>query len=140
MQHPSTKRYVAIVDKAQPRHRIANAVAHLALGIGHCGLDEGSTYTSFKDKAGNTVAVLTDYPFIILGAKNAGQLRQIHQNAAKLAVPCMAYLANMFVGTPEEQRAQIEASTPEEHEYIGLVLFGDAEVLRQLTKRASLLD
>ena len=53
MQTVSTKKYMAIVDKAQPRHRIANAVAHLALGIGHGALDEGSTYTTFKDKEGN---------------------------------------------------------------------------------------
>jgi hypothetical protein len=136
----STKKYVAIVDKAQPRHRIANAIAHLALGFGHGAFDDGSQYTTFKDKAGNMVALLTDHPFIILGAKSTAQLRQIHDEAATLAVPCVAYLANMFSGTPEEQHAAIEATERAEHEYIGLVLFGDADVLRVLTKRTSLLD
>ncbi len=135
-----TKKYVAVVDKAQPRHRIVNAVAHLALGFGHGVFDRDSPYTAFKDKTGNMVALLTDYPFIILGAKNAGQLRQIHDQASALAVPCVAYLANMFVGSPEEQRLQIEATSREEHEYVSILLFGDSDVLRTLTKRTSLLD
>ena len=85
-------------------------------------------------------ARLTHRPCLNLGAKNPDQLRRIHQDAAELAIPCMAYLANMFNGSPEEQRAQIETSSREEHEYVGLVLFGEADVLRQLTKRTSLLD
>jgi len=140
MEIISAKKYVAIVDKAQSRHRIANALAHLALGIGHGALDQGSTYTTFKDKEGNMVALLTDHPFIILGAKNAGQLRQIHGDAGHRGVTCVAYLANMFDGTPEEQREQIAATAPSQHEYIALVLFGDPVVLRGLTKRTSLLD
>ena len=115
-------------------------MAHLALGIGHGALDEGSTYTTFKDKEGNMVALLTDHPFIILSAKNAGHLKQIHEDARKVGVPCAAYLANMFNGTPEEQHEQIAATAPIQHEYIALVLFGDPVVLRGLTKRTSLLD
>lgn len=140
MQINSNMKYVAVVDRTQPRHLIANALAHLALGFGHGGLDGDSPYTKFTDKEGNMVALLTDHPFIILGAKNAGQLRQIHAAAASRAIPCVAYLANMFAGTPEEQRVYIESTNRDEHVYVALVLFGEAEELRSLTKRTSLLD
>lgn len=137
---PSAKKYVAIVDKAQPCHRIINAIAHLSLGMGHAGLDSGSTYTTFKNRDDATVAILTDHPFIILAAKNGSHLRQIHADAHRVGVQSVAYFANMFSGTIGEQCLEIEAAVPYQHEYVGLVLFGDADVLRGLTKRTSLLD
>lgn len=135
-----TLKYVAVVDKTQPRHRLINAVAHLALGMGHAGLDVGSAYSKFKDKTGGEVAILTDHPFIVLAAKNAGHLRQIHDEAGKSGVRSVAFLSNMFANTVEEQRLQIEGAGSDEHDYVGIVLFGDANVLRSLTKRMSLLD
>lgn len=132
-------KYIAVLNKKMPLTSQMNALAHSSLGMPFMENLPQNTFSTFTDKEGTDTSVLTDYPFIILSAKNSNQLRNFHKQLLAAKIPCNAFFSNMIDGgTVTEQLATIQQSALEELEYVAVITYGSDEILNPLTKKFSL--
>lgn len=132
-------KYIAVLNKKMPLTSQMNALAHSSLGMPFMKNLPQETFSTFTDKEGTNTSVLTDYPFIILSAKNGNQLRNFHQQLVAANIPCNAFFSNMIDGgTVAEQIATVKQSTLDELEYVAVIAYGSNNDLNPLTKKFSL--
>jgi hypothetical protein len=133
------KKFTVIVNEKSSVPTQINAVGHLCLGVGSLFGNNAAQMRTFTDKDGAFVATLTDYPLIILSARNAEHLRNAHQLAVVANVHCSVFVECMRTADPDEQERNIGDTSIGSHEYIAVLLFGSADELKPLTKKFSLL-
>jgi hypothetical protein len=136
---PTTRKFVAVLNKKIPPGNLMNALGHMAAGL-------AATYPSiaemrfdtYLDKDGSEHKSISDNPFIILQADNSNQIRTLRTNAIAAGVHCNDFTNTMTEGTFVEQKERTR-NTPElELEYYGTCLFGEKQQVEALTKKFSL--
>ena len=74
----------------------------------------------------------------MLKAKNSGQIKKIIAAAEAQGVLHTYFADTMIEGGWELQRHRTQASTEDEHELLGAVLYGEPDQIDPLTKKLSL--
>ncbi len=118
---------------------IMNALAHMALGLGASVEDKsGFRFVDYTDGDGNSHANISELPFIILKTKNPEELKElrkvlISRNVRFVDFPGFINSIGTFEN-PEKSRQFKEEGI----EYYGIVMYGDWDVVTELTRKFSL--
>ena len=139
IQDEKTKRFVAVLNKKIEPGRLMNALGHMAVGLGGgSGKAEEMRFAQYLDKDGGIHPKISDYPFIVLKADNANQIRAVRQEALTRGIPFTDFTDKMTVGTAYEQHQTMEATSEAELDYYGICMFGKTAEITAFTKKFSL--
>lgn len=132
-------RFVAVLNKKAELGRLFNALGHMTAGlVGKYGDANDFCFLEYRDADGGIHPSISHFPFIVLKADNANQIRTLRSALIEQGLPCNDFTSTMTVGTSEEQQ-RATAETPEaELEYFGICTFGETEPLKVLTKKFQL--
>lgn len=114
-----------------------NAVGHLSIGMGNCLSTDDLKMRTFLDQDNKSVTSLSDYPYIILTAKNNNKLNQLHtilKNQDRIKY--MVFYDTMITDDISIQEQKV--SSGEDLQYVAISLFGDEDEVSLLTTKFSL--
>lgn len=135
----NTKKFTAVLNKRHPMGLQFNALGHLAAGlVGRVG-DECPEFLEYKAPEEGFVSLISTYPVIILGADNNNQMRRLCAAIIGSGLPYNIFTTSMVGQSAAEQVAATAAAPSDTLEYVGMIVFGAADVIDPLTKRFSIL-
>ncbi|MEZ9927116.1 DUF2000 domain-containing protein [Vibrio breoganii] len=132
------KRYVAILSKKMDLGRSLNVLGHLSVGLSNLLEDSEGQYVDYQGMDGNVHPSLSHYPFIVLKADNSNKLRKVRDEAISRNIKFTDFTSSMIEGGSVEQQQRTKETKEADLEYLGVCLFGDTDVLREITKKFSL--
>lgn len=135
----NSKRFVAILNKKAEIGRLLNALGHITAGLvgGHEDTDE-LCFLQYEDKDGGPHPNISHFPFIVLKADNGNQIRKVREEAIARGIPFSDFTTTMTVGTSAEQQQATRDTHEADLEYLGIVLFGETDELKEYTGKFSL--
>ncbi len=137
----NSKRFVAVLNKKMEAGRLMNALGHMTAGLaGGSGKSEEMCFLQYEDKEGGSHPNISHFPFIVLKADNSNKIRQAREEAIKRGILFSDFCSTMTLGTSEEQMDATKNTSEAELEYIGIVMFGETEELKQFTGKFSLFN
>lgn len=128
---------VAVLNNKIDTGKLMNALAHMCIGLGAAISKNELRLTEYKDKDGGLHPFISEIPFIIL-AENSNKIRKIRREAIENNIIFNDFTDTMTVGTYQEQIARTLQVKEEELVYYGIVLFGEWDVVSDLTRKFSL--
>ena len=132
-------KWVVVAGRDVSPASLMNAVAHLSLSMASCcSGQEAKQFHEYIDGNGKMVSSISNWPVIVLGAKNCNQLRMLRVRASEAGVPCQAFVGEMIGGSADEQLAKTSETMGEELTYWAVMLFGHRNCVDPLIKRFSL--
>ncbi|MBI5227051.1 DUF2000 domain-containing protein [Candidatus Micrarchaeota archaeon] len=133
------KKLVAVLNEKVEVGKAMNALAHMSLGFGGSTTDkEELKLMNYKDGNGNNHANISGRPFMILSARNGNQIRTLRAAAIANNIRFVDFTNCMTEGTYEDQIKRSGETKEENLDYWGMVLFGDENIVSELTKKFSL--
>lgn len=132
-------RFVAVLNKKIEIGKLMNALGHMTAGlVGGYGKANEMYLLEYRDKNNSLHPYISHFPFIVLKADNANQIRSTRNEAIKRNILFTDYTSTMTVGTSEEQ-VNRTLNTPElDLEYYGICMFGKTKEFKEFTKKFSL--
>ncbi|MBI2652461.1 DUF2000 domain-containing protein [Candidatus Woesearchaeota archaeon] len=132
------KKLVAVVNEKIEIGKAMNALAHMTLGLGaNIENKDELRFTNYKDKDGGNHDKISEMPFMILKA-NSNQIRTLRKAALANNMNFVDFNNTMTEGTYEDQIKRANETKEELLEYYGIILFGDWELVSDLTRKFSL--
>jgi len=128
---------VAVLNKSIEPGKVMNALAHMCIGLGSVIGKEALRLTDYKDADGGSHPFVSELPFIIL-SENSNKIRKLRNDAIAHNIIFNDFTDTMTVGTYQEQIARTLQVKDENLIYYGIVLFGDWNIVTELTKKFSL--
>ena len=136
---PTTNKLVAVLNKKIEPGKLMNALGHMATGLGaSLSSNPELRLDGYVDKSGDTHKNISDNPFIVLASDNSNKIRTLRNELKAQGIFFVDFISTMTVGTYSEQKARTNETPEEELEYYGICFFGDAEKLKELTRKFSL--
>lgn len=132
-----TNKLVAIVNKDVEPGVAMNALAHMVVGIGGSLSKDELRLSEYRDKDGNIYPNISEMPFIILRGKS-GEIKKAIRNARESNLHYGAFINTMTGGTYQQQIDNTALTPEEDLVFYGAVLFGNWEIVSQITKKFSL--
>jgi hypothetical protein len=132
-------KFVAVLNKKAPSGSVMNALGHMAAGlVGSYPNSSEMRFDTYVDKDGGQHQSISDFPFIILQADNANQIRTLRTKFLEAQVHFVDFTSTMTIGSYQEQQERTKNTPEAELEYFGICAFGDVEKLNPLVKKYSL--
>jgi hypothetical protein len=136
---PTTHKFVAVLNKKIPAGNLMNALGHMTAGlVGAYPHIPDMRFNSYFDKDGGEHKSISDNPYIILAADNSNKIRTLREELMSAGVAFVDFTSTMTVGTYAEQRDRTADMPEAELEYYGICMFGEKDVLGELTRKFSL--
>lgn len=130
-------KFVAVLNKKIEQNKLFNALGHMAAGVSG-GYDSEKFFLEYRDADDGIHPSISHFPFIVLRADNANQLRNLRKQAQELGIEYTDFTDTMTIGTSKAQLEATKTKREEELEYFGVCLFGSAATIDPLTKKFSL--
>ncbi|STY78944.1 Uncharacterized protein conserved in bacteria [Legionella wadsworthii] len=137
VEHPFKNKLVAVLNKRIEPGKVMNALAHMCIGLGAVIGEKELRLTNYRDADGGSHPYISEIPFIIL-CENSNKIRTLRQNALEKNVLFNDFTDTMTVGTYQEQIERTGQVKENDLIYYGIVLFGDWDVVTELTRKCSL--
>lgn len=134
---PFQNKLVAVLNKSIEPGKVMNALAHMCIGLGSAIGQTDLRLSDYRDADGGSHPFISEIPFIIL-SENSNKIRKLRQTALAQNILLNDFTDTMTVGTYQEQIARTSQTKEEQLTYYGIVLFGDWEIVSELTKKCSL--
>lgn len=116
-----------------------NSLAHMVVGLGASVENkEKLRLTNYADADGNNHANISEIPFMVLKARNSNQLRILRQSLIENNIKFVDFTDTMTIGTYQEQIDKSKQTKEADLKYYGIAIFGDWDIVSQLTKKFSL--
>lgn len=133
-----TKRMTVVLNKDLRSWELLNTVGHLAAFLGNKIKEKFDTGEFFSTSDDVKYPRNSQYPLIALSA-NKDQLKEFMGKVRKSGLLYVAYIPEMVEYTDDERLMEkVGKKEDKDLEYLGIGIFGDNEVLKQLTKEFSL--
>lgn len=132
-------RFVAVLNKKIEIGGRMNALGHMTAGLSG-GYDKAPEmwFLEYKDKNDGKHPHISHFPFIVLSADNSNQIRTVRNEAINRGIIFTDFTNTMTVGTSQEQIDATRATDEALLEYYGICMFGQTDILREITKKFSL--
>ncbi|WP_392538850.1 DUF2000 domain-containing protein [Legionella sp. 227] len=137
VEQPFKNKLVAVLNKRIEPGKVMNALAHMCIGLGAMIGEKELRLTDYRDADGGSHPYISEIPFIIL-CENSNKIRALRQNALAKNVLFNDFTDTMTVGTYQEQIERTAQIKDNDLIYYGIVLFGDWDVVTELTRKCSL--
>lgn len=134
---PFTNKLVAVLNKSLEPGKAMNALAHMCIGLGAVIGEKNLRLTNYHDLDCGLHPYISEIPFIILSEK-PNKIRKIREDALTNNILFNDFTDTMTIGTYQEQLLKTSHTKEEDLIYYGIVLFGNWEVVTNLTKKCSL--
>ena len=132
-------KFVAVLNKKIEVPKLINAVGHISAGITSLIKDQGEmNFLTYLDGDGGLHPAISEYPFIVLSAKNENQIRTLRKAAIEQEIVYNDFVDTMIGSSADDQLTQTKSKIDKDLDYWAIVLFGRAEELDLLTKKFSL--
>lgn len=132
-----SKKLVAVLNEKVEIGKAMNTLGHMTLGLGANIEKEELRFTDYKDKDGNSHDKISEMPFMVLKA-NSNKIRMLRKAAIANNIHFVDFTDTMTIGTYEEQIKRTAETKEEELEYYGIILFGEWNLVTELTRKFSL--
>jgi len=129
---------VVVLNRKHLLPVLFNAAGHVLLGLPNLTATD-LDFRDFHDADRQRMSCLTDFPLIVLTARNGSHLKEFHAAADEAGLAVNAFFPCMTTGSPEEQEREIASAARDSLEFVAVAAIGPAEVLDPLTRRFSLL-
>lgn len=133
------KRFIAILNKKIDTGRALNVLGHLSVGLSDLLAEGDAKYVDYIDMDGNCHPNLSHYPFIVLKADNSNKIRKVREEAVSRGIKFTDFTHTMIEGGSSIQQSTTSETREADLNYLGICLFGETEILREFTKKFSLL-
>lgn len=135
----NSKRFIAVLNKKIELGALMNALGHMTAGLaGGSGKADEMCFLQYQDKDGGTHPNISHYPFIVLKADNSNKIRAVRNKCLVRGIPFSDFTSTMTIGTSQEQQNATRSTSEVELEYLGIVMFGSSQELREFTGKFSL--
>ena len=132
------RRFVAVLNGKIEKGPLMNALGHMTAGLAGA-YAEGDLYLlKYEDGSGSVHPNISHFPFIVLKAENSSQIRKLRSEAIARGLAYTDFVDTMTIGTTRNQLEATSQKLEEELEYYGICMFGETDVLRELTRKFSL--
>ncbi len=135
----NTKKFTAVLSKRQPVGTQFNALGHLVAGLMGRINNDCPEFLEYKAPHAGFVSMISTYPVIVLGADNNNQMRRLCATVVESGLPHNIFTTSMVGASAAEQVAATAAAAAETLEFVGVIVFGAADVIDPMTKRFSVL-
>lgn len=132
------KRFVAILNKKMALGRTLNVLGHISVGLSDLLELHDAEFVDYYDSDGHRHSNLSHYPFIVLKAPNSNKIRTIREQAIERGIKFTDFTHTMIEGGSSVQQQITSRTKDENFEYLGICLFGDSEMIKEITKKFSL--
>lgn len=134
-----SKKLVAVLNERVEAGVIMNVLAHMAVGLGASVENKDELkLVDYVDADGNSHANISELPFIVLKAKNSNRIRELRKELIGRNIHFVDFPDFIkSIGTfddPGKSRQIKEESI----EYYGIAMFGDWDIVTELTRKFSL--
>jgi len=130
-------RLVAVINKSVASGVAMNALAHLSIALGAQLNPETLHLIDYRDTDGNVYPNISKMPFVILEA-NSNKIKLLREQAIANNIQQVTFTDTMTVGSWQEQLARSQQTKADALNFYGIVLFGDATRVTELTRKFSL--
>ena len=133
-----SKKLVAVLNEKIENGKLMNALSHMAVGLGTAIQNkEELRLMDYTDADGGKHPNISEMPFIVLKT-NSGKIRMLRTAAINNKIQFTDFTNTMTVGTYEEQIEKTKETKEQDLEYYGIILFGERQLVSELTKKFSL--
>ena len=132
------KKLVALLNEKIETGKLMNALAHMAVGLGgNIQNKEELRLMDYIDADNGRHPDISEMPFIVLKA-SSNKIRMLRMAAINNNIQFTDFTNTMTVGTYEEQIEKTKGTKEQDLEYYGIILFGDWQLVSELTGKFSL--
>ncbi len=131
------KKLVAVMNEKIEIGKVMNALAHMSIGLGANIQKDELRLTNYKDADNGNHDKVSEMPFMILKA-NSNKIRILRKACIENNIQFADYTNTMIEGTFEDQIKRSAQTKEEQLEYFGIVLFGDWNLVSELTRKFSI--
>ncbi|MCK8047051.1 DUF2000 domain-containing protein [Shewanella sp. 1CM18E] len=132
------KRFVAVLNKKMDIGRTVNVLGHMSVGLSNLLASDDAVYVDYTDRDSNLYSGVSHYPFIVLKADNSNKIRKVREEALTRGIKFTVFVDTMIEGGSIVQQSRTKETPELELNYLGICLFGETEVIREITKKFSL--
>lgn len=133
----SIKKLVAVMNKKLDTGVALNAIGHMSLGFGGKMGEQQLSLVDYVDAEQNVYPSISKEPFIVLRA-NSNKINMLRKAALANNIEFSVFTDTMTGGTWQEQLDRTKQSKSDDIMYYGIILYGDFELVHDLTRKFSL--
>ncbi len=140
MVHNDKYKFVAVMNEKIETGRALNAIAHMALGLVNMAddeLKEKMSFIDFTDKDNEVHKSISGLSLIVLKGRN-GEIKKVRNSFKEENILFVDFLETMTGDTYAEQLIKTKELGTDEHNYFGLLGFGEIDKINPITKKLSL--
>lgn len=140
MVHNDKYKFVAVINEKIEIGKALNAIAHMALSLVNIADEETRekmSFIDFPDKDNELHKSISGLSLIVLKGRN-GEIKKVRRQLAEENILFVDFLETMTGDTYAEQLVKTKELGKEEHNYFGLLGFGEIDKISPITKRLSL--
>lgn len=140
MVHNDKYKFVAVINEKIEMGKALNAIAHMSLGLTNIADEETRekmSFIDFPDKDNEIHKSISGLSLIVLKGRN-GEIKKVRRQFAEENILFTDFVETMTGDTYAEQLVKTKELGQEEHNYFGLLEFGEIDVINPITRKLSL--
>ena len=137
---PQTHKFAVILNKKLDTGVALNAASHLMAALVNKAVASQRELMQFVDyiDADGSPHPVSALSLIVLRADSSNKIRTARQAAKLAGLLCVDFIESMTGGTAAEQQERTASLSENDLNYYGVAMFGEVEILRDITSKLSL--
>ena len=131
------KRLVAVMNEKVEAGKILNALAHMCVGLGASSGQDSFHLMNYIDGNQGVHPNISKMPLVVLKA-NSNKIAKVRDQAISQSIVFTDFVDTMTVGSWSEQEQRTAMTKPEALVYYGIMLFGECDLVTEITRKFSL--
>lgn len=133
-------KFVAVINEKIEIGKALNAIAHMSLGLVNIADEETRekmSFIDFPDKDNESHKSISGLSLIVLKGRN-GEIKKARKQFIEENILFTDFIETMTGDTYTKQLVKTKELGQEEHNYFGLLAFGEIDTINPITRKLSL--